>query len=71
MEGIREGFVVRDDVEVAAFHKVVEVFDSQVHGQQLAIKGAVLLLCRSQFPGEVGKRAPRVINQLLEDCTHS
>ena len=71
MEGIREGFVIRDDVDVAAFHKVVEVFDSQVQGQQLAIKGGVLLLCGSQLPGEVCKRAPCVVNQLLEDCTHS
>ena len=29
MEGIRDGFVIHDDVEVASFHKVVEVFDSQ------------------------------------------
>ena len=71
MEGIREGLVIRDDVEVAAFHKVVEVFDSQVHGQQLTVKGAVLLLGGSQLPGEVRKGAPHVVDQLLEDCTHS
>ena len=64
MEGIREGFVISDDV--AAFHKVVEMFDSQVNGQQLAVKGAVLLLGRSQLPGKVRKGAPRFVDQQLE-----
>ena len=66
MEGICEGFVICDDVEVAAFHKVVEVFDSQVNGQKLAVKVAELLLGGSQPPREVRKEAPRVVDQLLE-----
>ena len=70
MEGICEGFVVSDDVEVTAFHKVVKVFKSQVNGQQLTVEGAVLLLRGSKLPGEVCKGTPRVVNLLLEDCTH-
>ena len=31
----------------------------------------VLLLGKSQLPGEVHKGAPCAVNQLLEDCTHS
>ena len=53
MEGICEGFVVSDNVEVTAFHKVVKVFEGQVNGQQLTVEGAVLLLGRSKLPGEV------------------
>ena len=71
MKGIRERFMISDDVEVTAFHKVVEVFEGQVNGQQLTVEGAVLLLGRSKFPGEVRKGAPRVVNALLKDSTHS
>ena len=42
------------------------MFDSQVNGQQLAVKGAVLLLGRSQLPGKVRKGAPRFVDQQLE-----
>ena len=71
MEGICEGFVVSDDVEVTAFHKVVEVFEGQVNGQQLTVEGAVLLLGRSKLLRVVRKGAPRVVNPLLKDSTHS
>ena len=71
MKGVRERFVVSDDVEVTAFHKVEQVFKGQVNGQQLTVKGAVLLLRGSKLPGEVLKGTPRVVNLLLKDCTHS
>ena len=70
MEGVREGFVIHDNVEVTALYKVVKVLDGQIHGQQLTIEGAVLLLGGSKLLGEVRKGAPPVVDPLLENCTH-
>ena len=47
--------MIHDNVDVTTFHKVVEVFGSQVNGQQLVVKGAVLLLGGSQLQGVVHK----------------
>ena len=53
-----------------AFDKVLKVFDGQVNGQQLSIKGAVLGLGRCKLPGKIGKGAPGVSYPLLQDCAH-
>ena len=43
-EGIHQRLVIGEDVELAAFHKIPEVPDSEVHGEEFTIKGPVLYL---------------------------
>ena len=62
--------VVGPDIEVTAFDEVLKVFDGQVNGQQLSIKGAVLCLGRCKLPGKIGEGAPGVSYPLLQDCAH-
>ena len=47
-EGIHQRLVIGEDVELAAFHKVPKVPDSEVHSEEFSIKGAVPRLSRSQ-----------------------
>ena len=69
-KGKCQGFVVGEDAECATFHKVTEVFDSQIHGQQLTIKSAVMGFSWFEPFGEEGKGLPLVINLLLEDRSY-
>ena len=40
-QGIRQGFVVGEDMEHASFHKMTEVFDGHVDCQEIPAKGSV------------------------------
>ena len=47
VEGVYEGFVVREDYEVSGFQHLVEVFHGLVDRQQLPVVGVILLLRRT------------------------
>ena len=40
-EGIHQRLVIGEDVELATFHKIPEVPDSEVYSEEFSIKGAV------------------------------
>jgi hypothetical protein len=46
LEGVRDGLVVGEDVEVARLQHMAEMLYAIVDGQQLAIVGPVILLGR-------------------------
>ena len=51
LEGMGQGLVVREHMEVSALKEVVKVLDSEINGQQFPVKGAVVHLCQ----GHLGK----------------
>ena len=62
-----ERFVIGKHIELTAFYEVAEVFDCQVHCQELSIECAVLRFGMTEFPGEVGNWLPPITNPLLQD----
>jgi hypothetical protein len=69
MEGETQRLVVRKDGEMPGLQHVAKVPHGPVYRQELPVVRAVLLLCRTQFPGE-GEGLPGALHPLLEDGTN-
>ena len=67
MQGGCQGFVVRENAELPPLKEKTEVAESQIGGQELTVKGGVLLLGRGELFGEKIKGKPGSFNHLLED----
>ena len=45
VEGVCQGFVIRQNMKVTSLQKMTEVFDGQVDCQKFPVEGAVASLC--------------------------
>ena len=61
--------MVSENGELAAFKKVTEMPDCQVHGEQFAVKCTVPRLRRIELLSEEGKRLPLAVDPLRENGT--
>jgi hypothetical protein len=58
--------MVREDGEVAGFHRVLEMLHGLVYSQQFVIVDAVFLLCCIELLAEEGEGLSDIVNQLLQ-----
>ncbi len=61
--------MVSEQGELAANKQESEVPDCRKGGQQLPVKGRVVLLCDRQFPGEEGQGLEEVAMGLLKNTS--
>ena len=60
MQGLGEGLVIRQDVELPAVKHIPEMPEAEIGGEQLAVEGGVLQLRGIQLLAEEGEGPPAV-----------
>ncbi len=58
MQGLGEGLVIRQDVELPAVKHILEMSEAEIGGEQLAIEGGVFQLRAIQLLAEEGEGPP-------------